>query len=444
MNRDMTLTSEDMQDGGQRRHLRWNFMAHSLDGGLYMAGIAFVHLQTILPKMVNDLGGPTWLISITPILPILAMGVPQLFFAHWLDRLRAYKPALLLTGFFQRIPFLIAGLALLGVAKGMLPPIWALGAVLLGPAISGISCGITFPAWMQLVRKTIPAERRAGVFAMRNLLAGVLGLGAGVVVKLVLDRWGGALGYSYLFILCFAVVMLSYLIFAHIRETDNHPPIEEHRRLWDNLREMPAFLRTHHKALRVMIISGLSPAFMIAVAFLSIFVLHVLNKEESFLGGLIVAQTIGSLPGNFIAGWLGDRFGSKYPYLIGNTLFVIVFVTSLFIRTDWAFYGLYFFFGLAMYMQKIGEMSMVMAACPERRGSTFLAAASSLKQVGLLSITVLALLVGGSKKLDMGDEILTIYPRTVVASVVLLLAAMGLAWRMITPEKQNPNPDSSS
>ena len=42
------------------RHLRRNYAAHSLEGGLFIGGVAFVHPQTVLPRIIERLGGPDW------------------------------------------------------------------------------------------------------------------------------------------------------------------------------------------------------------------------------------------------------------------------------------------------------------------------------------------------------------------------------------------------
>ena len=47
-------------------HLKRNYLVHCADGGLWMGAMAFVAADTIMPSLVRSLGGPTWLIALTP------------------------------------------------------------------------------------------------------------------------------------------------------------------------------------------------------------------------------------------------------------------------------------------------------------------------------------------------------------------------------------------
>ncbi|HEY1081569.1 MAG TPA: hypothetical protein VGE29_04865, partial [Prosthecobacter sp.] len=48
--------------------VRRNFICHCLEGGLYMGGTAFLAPETVLPKMVETLGGQAWIIAMMPVL----------------------------------------------------------------------------------------------------------------------------------------------------------------------------------------------------------------------------------------------------------------------------------------------------------------------------------------------------------------------------------------
>jgi MFS family permease len=98
---------------GTRRLFWRNYLAHSLEGGLFMGALSFVSASTLLPTVVRSLRGPDWLISMMPVMMAVGALLPPVFTAHVIDRLRRYMPLLLVTGVFQRVPYLLAGLALL-------------------------------------------------------------------------------------------------------------------------------------------------------------------------------------------------------------------------------------------------------------------------------------------------------------------------------------------
>ena len=122
-----------------KRHLVWNYLVHSIEGGLCIGGMAFVSGQTIAPKMVESLGGPSWLVGLMPILLLVGFMAPQLFVAHRIERMARHKPLVVFTSIPQRLPYLFAGLVLVYWADDY--PGLALAAAALCPLVSGLTAG---------------------------------------------------------------------------------------------------------------------------------------------------------------------------------------------------------------------------------------------------------------------------------------------------------------
>src|SRR4051812_36343599 len=174
-----------------RRHFRRNFVAHSLEGGLFMGGVAFLHPQTVAPRMIERLGGPDWMIAAVPILQLVGFYVPSLFLTHLLERLAFLKPFVMGLGVLQRLPYLLMGIALLSARE---TDRWVLPCVMLTPLLSGLAGGVSITAWREYVAKSIPAPRRASLWASRFVLGGLLGVAAGQGVQLVLGQGSAAQG----------------------------------------------------------------------------------------------------------------------------------------------------------------------------------------------------------------------------------------------------------
>ena len=116
----MCINAAEFQQRHQeemRRNLRFNFFAHGVEGGLFMGAMAFVDLTMVMPKVIHFLKGPEWLIAATPMLMPIAFNGPAIFTSIWIERLAKMHPFILVTGFFQRIVYLIAGLVLIFQAK---------------------------------------------------------------------------------------------------------------------------------------------------------------------------------------------------------------------------------------------------------------------------------------------------------------------------------------
>ncbi len=368
---------------GWRRHLRRNYLVHSVEGGLFFGALSFISASTLLPTIIRDLGGPNWLISLMPVMMGVGVMLPPIFTAHLIDRLGRYMPLLLVTGVFQRLPYLLAGAALL-----LGTPLLALAAAATAPLISGIFCGVGFTAWQQLLIQTIPANRRSGLFAVRSMVFCVIGLGAGWVVRGVLAEWPGTRGYGTLYLCAFGLLVVSYIAFAMIRETPPASAAEaEHLGLLANLRAMPGIVRRDRRLGLFLLVSGLMSGIFILTPFLAIHARDVLGRPESYLGDLLIVQMVGAIVGNFLSGYLGDRFGGKCVVMMSAAVFTGLSIASAVAASDLAFRAVFFAFGLAYSSQMIGGKTLSLEVCRSRQRSTYLAIMAFVKLLSMLAAT---------------------------------------------------------
>ena len=193
-----------------RKHLVHNYVAHGVEGGIYIGGLMFLSGAVVLPKMVQSLGGPDWLIAATPLILMAGYQLPSLLTAHLIERLERVRPLLLVLGVFQRLPYLVAAAVLWLWADN-----WsqlALTAVMLCPFLSGFIGGLGNTAWQELVANTIPPHRRSSLWATRNIISSLIGLAAGGIVLAVLNAYPGTGGYAILHLITFALLVVSYIL----------------------------------------------------------------------------------------------------------------------------------------------------------------------------------------------------------------------------------------
>ena len=89
---------------GAACHLRHNTVAHVIEGGLFIGGLAFVSAETLLPTVIKNLGGGNWLISLMPVMMMAGFMLPPIFTAHWIDRQRRFMPLLRQCRYGRRRP----------------------------------------------------------------------------------------------------------------------------------------------------------------------------------------------------------------------------------------------------------------------------------------------------------------------------------------------------
>jgi MFS family permease len=378
-------------ESGLRRYFIRNFLAHTIEGGIFMGALAFVNASTIMPSVVRSLDGPTWLVSLMPIMMMFGFTVPPVFTAHIIDRLRYYKPVLVATGVFQRLPYLAAGLGLIFLAAGS--PMLGLAAVALAPLLSGAMGGLSTTAWQQLVIRTIPQNRLSSLFAARFIVASLICLVAAWAVKVVLDAHPDTSGYGILHLLAFGALVVSWLIFLLIREPEAPPPHPQPLGLRDNLRGMPALLAKERNLRRFVLMRTFGNGVFILVPFLAIHARLLLSRDESYLGDLLIVQTIGGILANFLSGYIGDRYGGKPATMMGQAAFIVLAAWSAFATTDGEFRVIFFLFGFALTAQAVGVSTLGLSICPARTRATYLSILAFANLPSMLAASAVSSLV---------------------------------------------------
>jgi len=409
----------------RRKHLVRNYILHVLEGGLYMGGTKFRAADSVLPVMVASLGGPAWLIGLTPVVGVIAWTTPALLVAHRIERLPRHLPLVLTAGVFQRLPFLLAALALILLGKDY--PTVALTALVACPILSGITGGFGLTAWQEIIANTVPPNRRSSLWAVRALLTASIGLFAGGIVLKVVEAYGegNPVGYGMLHLITFAFMVASYIAFAFVKETP-YPrrPSRHSASLAGNLRQMPAMIRRDKRLGLFLVHRLLICGYWIALPFLAIHALDVLGKGEQFVGTLLAAQMAGVVCGNAVAGLLGDRFGGKLAAMVGLTPVLGACIWLLSASAAWQFWTCYFLLGAGWSMYEVGRFVLGVEICPVQRRASYLALIGAMLIPGMIAASQISARLWEATSRNF----------TVIAAVAA--AAMGLAIVFLIPIKE--------
>jgi len=366
-----------------QKNVRRNYGLHLAEGGLFMGGVSFVAVDTVLPNMVNAFGGPAWLISLTPLLMAAGVMGPQLFASHWIERLDAVHRYTVCTGFFQRLPFLLTALALF--LFGREAPLLAVGFAVAAPLVSGLAAGLGGPAWKELISRTVPPERRASLHALRNTLGAIISLLAGWVIHKTLKWFPGADGYAILHGITFCFLMVSWLLFARLREVPQ--PDRTNRdgiTLRRKLRQLPALLRQDAQLRFLSLASFSGPTIFIVIPFAAVYATEVTGKGQSFVGMLVIAKTVGLFLGNLVGGYFGDRRGGRLPLLLSRVLRLLFCLGIPFAATEASLLGLFFLYGMSFTLNMVGNQVLSLEVSPDGRRPTYLGILSMATFTGIL------------------------------------------------------------
>jgi len=358
-----------------------------------MGGLAFLSAETVLPKMIKSLGGADWLAGLMPIMTILGFTLIPIATANYIKKLHTYKPSILFFTVGQRLVYLFTGIFLLFWGEAY--PFASLIFVALTPLISGLFGGSTMAAWLGLVAKTVPDERRSSLWAWRFIMTAGIGIGAGIMVEYVLENYEGTAGYGILHFLTFAFLVLSYVFFAGIKEHCHQPEeTAKRKRFRDSLREIPRLIKNDKQARYFIIARSLYFGIYLIVPLMGIYALDTLKQPESYLGNFVKYISIGAILGNLLGGFLGDKLGSKYPIILSCFLFILMAVWMPFAQIAWEFSAIFGIFGFAFFMSQVGNSTLFLSLAPRGQLTNYVCAIT----VAVLPFMVLFSVLGAPIK----------------------------------------------
>ncbi len=347
-------------------HLRRNFWMHCLEGGFYMAGLAFISPETVLPAFVKELGGQANLIALMPVLLPAMFSMLGIFAAPFIERMHHFKTFVILFGLMQRLPYLIAGLVMLFAPQSAGAILYI---VVLTPVVSGLIGSVGVPAWMEMVTRMIPEHLRASGWAIRYVIQGVFGLSAGFIIHWILTHHPGAIGYAWLHLICFGFLVLSWLSQVFMIETDTTRPTKALQSSYKNyLRELPLLLRDHPSLIKLIFARFTGMGYLMLVSFMSIYALKVSGRPNADIGHLVTANMIGALCGNVFAGWWGNRHGGRAIMVLSRFMGLALCVALLFVQSFEGFLIAFFVWGFGLFVDRVGDLTLSAELCPlERR-----------------------------------------------------------------------------
>jgi MFS family permease len=337
-----------------------------------------------LPTLAHALGGSDSLIAFLPMAMIIGYGVPPLFTAHLFERMGRLMPTLKVSGPVQRLPYAIAALTLWFAGKDS--PGVALVAVALAPLVCGLVGGITVAAWFRLTAVMVPGTRRSSGSAMRNMIAAFAGIGAGFAVQAIFSRLPGPPGFAVLHAVAFAILMLSYAVFCFSEEPDFSPlPSADHRSLTQQLRSIPGILRADRNFRFYAVGRVCGNLVYVTIPFMAIHAAKITGAGPALAGNLLAWQMGGSIVGNTLGGWMGDRFGSRSVLLtsyVAALAMLIVCVTS---TGAGGFCFAFALWGMAASLQMIGDGTFLAEQGFGRRMPTYVSLSALASLTGMLA-----------------------------------------------------------
>lgn len=384
---------------------RFNFLVLGADVAFFTLALNISSAQTILPLYVHRLMPSNEAVAAITAVRAFGAYAPQLLIAPLTERLRLTKPLVLAVTVFERVPFLALALATLWLAHAAVSALLAIFFVML--LIQTAAGGLVFPAWLDLIARTIPLDWRGRFLGWWQGVGGLLGIGgAALATALVASLpWPG--DFIAIFGATFAVMIVSFVLLSLGREVPRSTGSQEPRapRATPPARSLPALATTArgqlHANLRLLGADGglrwllaANGAAGIATMAGALFAVSALSP-----GGLtadqVSAQSIvlalAMTLGNFSWGTIGDRLGHR-AVLIGAAVCAgISAALALGARGMLAYGVVFFLLGGSISATLVGQWTFITELAPAARRPTYIAVAA----VGYAPFAVGAPILGG-------------------------------------------------
>ncbi len=351
-----------MQNGG--RFLGRNMALGIINGIFFNLVAAFLSGTTVIPLFISGLTDSPVIIGAFSTLESFGWYFPQLF----MGALIAGRP--LVLAYYNKLSFsrvisFAAIIPLIFLIKDSNYSLLLIGFGLLF-GIYAITSGMAGIAFMEIVGKMIPVNKRGTLFGLRMFFGGLLAILAGPIVKYMLDRWQFPINFGYIYTISLIIIIFALAVFGFAKEL---PPLV--------LKIKPGFKNNFAKSLslfrndvnirRLVVARYLTNTALLAMPFYIILATEHLGISRPLAATYLSFEKVGYLGLNVLWGWLSDRISNKLVLKV-STIFAIIApalaLFSVYHYPGYFVFGLVFFFnGAALSGTSLGYINYLLEIC---------------------------------------------------------------------------------
>jgi len=372
-------------------YIKRNAITSIVDGVLNAMAMGLIPLQTLVVYFISGYVRSNLVIGLLTTVQMLLMAIPQFFAARRMEQLDSYKGLMGKYVFIYRTSHLLIGLLILFLAPEN--PLLFVILFYIIYWLNGLFMGIGNSAYYNFINKVIPFNIRGKFFGWRgafNSVGGVLGsLLAGVILA---GSGSGTQQYGYLFLLSFALDMLSFIFLVAPYEPKNYQNSAVGTQVIDYGAKLKEILKRDKNIVRFIVAQSL-----IIFPVVSLFPFQTVYAKTNFNIGddvisvmttmMFVCKSIGFI----LWGMLVQRRGFKWGMLGGYLLFIINLVSAIFINNPNVVLVLTAVFGLTNSAYMIGNINIIFGMCSYEDRPAYLC----ITNMFIIPISAIAPLING-------------------------------------------------
>lgn len=290
-------------------HYRRNYLLLLSEAICFTIGMVFFDANTLLPVLVERLTGSAVWVGIVGMIPSTGIFLASLFSANLVRSLPEKRGFILAVGSLGRLPMWV-----LAIVFAAFPgPLWTLGAFLIVGVqlLFWVADGLVATAWMEILGKTLPSNRRGRFFATMQIVGGALAVAAGGLLSLILDREPPGFPQNYGLVFAVGAALFSITLLALLGLKEQPSPTSPSEPAWAFVKQIPGHIRRCRAFALAMQASLLTGLISLSLPFFVVFGRAQFGFTGADVGFLISARILGGMLGGVVWGTLGDRFGHE-------------------------------------------------------------------------------------------------------------------------------------
>lgn len=345
-------------------------------------GTAIAEPSTILPLIVHHFSSSSVIVGLFVSLLRGGAILVQMFAAFYAQSFFYVLPFLKRVFLVRFISWFSIGFAIISIGdKHKSLTLFFIG---LGLFFFSFSAGFGAIYFRELMGKMFSHKYRGYTMAYRQFFTGLGSILSGAAAGWVLNHFQAPKSYGYLFIISAAFMGIGFFIFSKVEEPKKEKISKKESNFKEFLKNSLKLLKSNQH-LQTQIKSYLfSYSYMLALPFIILQAKKYISLNGTDIGVFISVQMIGAMLSNFIWGKLSSSGKNRIIVNI-STFFLIFIITLAAFSTNYiyAYYVIFFFFGVATDGLRLAFGNLILILAPEDKRPVYVAIQTNIVSLGL-------------------------------------------------------------
>jgi len=345
-------------------------------------GTAIAEPSTILPLIVHHFSSSSVVVGLFVSLLRGGAILVQMFAAFYAQSFSYVLPFLKRVFVVRFISWFSIGFAI--IAIGNQHKSLTLFFIGLGLFFFSFSAGFGAIYFRELTAKMFSHKYRGYTMAYRQFFTGLGSILSGAAAGWVLNHFEAPKSYGYLFIISAMFMGVGFFIFSKVEEPKKVKVSQKESTFKEFLKNASKILK-NDAHLKTQIFSYLfSYSYMIALPFIILQAKKYISLSGTDIGLFISVQMVGAMLSNFLWGKLSSS--GKNRIIVNISTFILLSIITLaWLSTSnlYAYYVIFFFFGVATDGLRLAFGNLILILAPEEKRPVYVALQTNIVSIGM-------------------------------------------------------------